>query len=303
MAINNIDHNPSSTTSQGSFHGTAISLVQHPTSENPGQPRNANVFESTSSNNRCLAQLPLSYCSADPVALPVSDLHPSEVIPDLLVCATKNSESYSQENDWLCNATNLVSKKTLESEDFVSWAAFRASQASLSSCSPAIISLLPMFTENAHSFAMNLNSIKVVKSAVQHVNPSQIPVVAFDQPLFAIAKQIQWTVADYGESSFVPMFGGLDIEMAAYKMLGKWTEGSGWTVVLVNAGVATQGVADSFITTSHLTRTRRAHQVTAASLFIIMGRAYNTYKVKAEEDGGTVMSNEDWKKAMAEKSP
>ena len=90
----------------------------------------------------------------------------------------------------------------------MSWAAFSASQASLSSRSPAIISLLPMFTENAHSFAMILHSIKVVKSAVQHVNPSQIPVVAFDQPLFAIAKQIQWTVADYGESSFVPMFGG-----------------------------------------------------------------------------------------------
>ena len=85
-------------------------------------------------------------------------------------------------------------------------------------------------------------------------------------------------------------------------MLGKWTEGSGWTDVLVNAGVATQGVADSFITASHLTRTRRVHQVTAASLFIMMGRAYNTHKVKAEEDGGSVMSYEDWKKAMAEKS-
>ena len=51
-AVDNIDHNPSSTTLQGSFHGTAISLVQHSTNENPGQPRNANVFESTSSNTR-----------------------------------------------------------------------------------------------------------------------------------------------------------------------------------------------------------------------------------------------------------
>ena len=91
---------------------------------------------------------------------------------------------------------------------------------------------------------MILHSIKVVKSAVQHVNPSQIPVIAFDPPLFAIEKHIQWTVADYGESSFVRMFGGLHIEMAAYKMLGKWTGGSSWTDVLVNAGVATQGVAD-----------------------------------------------------------
>ena len=86
-AVDNIDHNPSSTISQGSFHGTAISLVQHPTNENLGQPRNANVFESTSSHTKSLAQLPLSYCSVDPVALPVSDLHPPEVIVTLSIQA------------------------------------------------------------------------------------------------------------------------------------------------------------------------------------------------------------------------
>ena len=32
-AIDNIDHNPSSTSSHDSFHGTAISLAQHPTTE------------------------------------------------------------------------------------------------------------------------------------------------------------------------------------------------------------------------------------------------------------------------------
>lgn len=35
-AVDNIDHNLSSTTSTGSFHGTAISLIQHPTRENEG---------------------------------------------------------------------------------------------------------------------------------------------------------------------------------------------------------------------------------------------------------------------------
>ena len=32
-AVDNIDHNPSSSTSHGSFHGTAISAIQHPTHE------------------------------------------------------------------------------------------------------------------------------------------------------------------------------------------------------------------------------------------------------------------------------
>jgi len=38
-AIDNLDYNPSSTTSQSSFHGTGISLFQLPTKDNPGTDR------------------------------------------------------------------------------------------------------------------------------------------------------------------------------------------------------------------------------------------------------------------------
>lgn len=44
-AVDNIDHNHSSTTSQGSFHGTAISLVQHPSDEEPGTLRATDTFD------------------------------------------------------------------------------------------------------------------------------------------------------------------------------------------------------------------------------------------------------------------
>ncbi|KAG0713235.1 hypothetical protein GWK47_016642 [Chionoecetes opilio] len=36
-AVHNIDHNPSSTTSTDSFHGTGISLFQHPSLQNNGR--------------------------------------------------------------------------------------------------------------------------------------------------------------------------------------------------------------------------------------------------------------------------
>lgn len=39
-AVDNIDHNTSSTTSKESFHGTGISLFQHPTFESEGVDRN-----------------------------------------------------------------------------------------------------------------------------------------------------------------------------------------------------------------------------------------------------------------------
>jgi len=48
------------------------------------------------------------------------------------------------------------------------------------------------------------------------LHPAQCSVMAVDQPVFAISKQIQWQWPnDNGEDKFVAMFGGQHIEMAA----------------------------------------------------------------------------------------
>jgi len=73
------------------------------------------------------------------------------------------------------------------------------------------------------------------------------------------------------------MMGGLYVEMAALKTLGKWLTKSGWTSVLVQAGIATPGKADAMLPASHVTRTRYAHQVTAAALYILKASAYQSY--------------------------
>ena len=62
------------------------------------------------------------------------------------------------------------------------------------------------------------------------LNPGQTPVVAADQPLYDLAKQIQWQwPEEYGEDKFVVMFGGLHIEMAALKSMGMLLKDSDWT--------------------------------------------------------------------------
>ena len=64
------------------------------------------------------------------------------------------------------------------------------------------------------------HTMDVIRNAVQHLNPGQTPVVTFDQPLFALAKQIQWKwPEEYGEQKFVIVFGGLHIETTALKTL------------------------------------------------------------------------------------
>ena len=129
------------------------------------------------------------------------------------------------------------------------------------------------------------HSFCVIKSAVEHLNPGQTPVIAFDQPLYALAKQIQWKWPnDYGEDKFVVMFGGLHIEMAALKTVGDWLKGSGWVEALVQADIATAGTADSFLSVAHVARTRRAHQVTLAALYILKYCAYNSYCLSNGQD-------------------
>ena len=145
----------------------------------------------------------------------------------------------------------------------VSWSAFHASLVDQSSEAPtsnAISCLLPLFQEDAATVAMIRHSFDVVKKITELTNPGQPPVIAVDQPLFAIAKNIQWKwPTAYGESKFVIMFGGLHIELAALKTLGNLLQSSGWTSALGAAGVAASGTADSFLKAAHITRTRRAH--------------------------------------------
>lgn len=131
---------------------------------------------------------------------------------------------------------------------------------------------------------MIAHSMKVIKAAVQHLNPLQTPVITLDQSLYALAKQIQWTLPEFDEHKFSAMMGGLHIEMASLQMLGKWLTGCGWSEIMYSAGVATQGIAESFLTASHVTRTWRAHQVIVASLHILQKKkAYSAYKDKLEE--------------------
>ena len=127
-------------------------------------------------------------------------------------------------------------------------------------------------------------SMDVVKRAVHLLNPGQVPVLTLDQPLFTIAKQIQWNWPDvYGEEKFVILLGGLHIEMAGLTTLGDFLDGSGWTHALTQADLATAEKAESFLKKSHVKRTRNAHQVTASTLSIHMHNAYDTYFYEESE--------------------
>lgn len=69
-AVDNIDHNPTSTSSHDSFHGTGISLFQHADKTSPGILRSIPAPSESSSKDKKIGNLPESYTMVKPVALP-----------------------------------------------------------------------------------------------------------------------------------------------------------------------------------------------------------------------------------------
>ena len=133
-----------------------------------------------------------------------------------------------------------------------------------------------------------------IRDAVRLFNPGQVPVITADQPIYATAKQIQWQwPEDYGESQFLIMFGGLHIEITVFPSLGSFLQDSGRTGALTEAGVASSGTADPFLSAASVTKTRQAHQVTACSLYKLLKSAYSTY-VEELADPTHARSFEDW---------
>lgn len=188
-AVDNIDHNPSSTTATGSLHGTAISLFQHPTRENHGQER-AVVQPASVQPIKGIASLPTQYAEVPPVE--AWKIAPS--FPNTTVKADdfhRLTVDLSDEKKWLDHVKSVLDNSVQDQNDegCTFWAAFHASRSTaVTDIPPDISCLLPLFQEEAKSVAMILHSMNAVKRSVEFLNPGQTPVIACDQPLYAIAK-------------------------------------------------------------------------------------------------------------------
>ena len=116
----------------------------------------------------------------------------------------------------------------------------------------------PLFHEKAATAAMIRHWMELVGKTTDFLIAGQIVVLVVDQPLYAIAKTIQWTFPEkFGEDIFVVLLGSLHIEMALWSTIGDMMQGAGWVEALVEAGVTKlEAAATALLKSSYVMRTR-----------------------------------------------
>lgn len=277
-AVDNIDHNPTSTSARGSFHGTGISLMQHPDKACDGLERNTVTVRDRNEGTRVLS-LPDFYTNIAPTSFRCERPEVPSITGALTSSGALLPNAMLAEQSWLETVRNQLSIcDTDESLHNISWSAYHASREEQKPIYLTVSAMLPLFQESAHTVSMIRHSIDIVSRAVHNLNPGQVPIVTFDQPLYTLAKEIQWNWPEtYGEDKLVVMFGGLHVEMAVLKALGSFLNGSGWTEAIATAAITTAGTAESLLTASHVRRCRHMHEVSAAALCCLQHMAYDAY--------------------------
>ena len=267
-AIDNIDHNPSSSSSTQSFHGTAISLIQRK-SDAQGISSFLKIEENewtkkcTSSLPEWYLQLPCTTTKKQP-NVPVSNINAFQPPPI-------HNEPMSDE--WL-QMIQTLDLHNLTNISHTSWAAFHSNRSGSVTKSHSV--LLPLLNESINSPSMVRHCFDILKRTLATINPNQTPVVTCDQPVYATAKQLQWLLPElYGEDKMVVMMGALHIEMSFLAALRDWLDGSGWADILVEANVTSEGKVGQCLKGSHVKRSRYIHEVSVASLYILLKKAYD----------------------------
>ena len=143
-AVDNLDHNSSATSAQTSFHGTGISIFQHPSKGNKGEVRNLTHITSSANKSKRVPSLPEHYTNVPPAYFkqgypcPTTSQGRDVKQPILL-------KQLSLEYEWL-EKVNI----SMETDDAVavSWAAYHASQKRQLEFEISLSALMP------HSVAM-----------------------------------------------------------------------------------------------------------------------------------------------------
>ena len=134
------------------------------------------------------------------------------------------SEKY-REIEWLQTACT--------SNCFVSWAKHYSDRNLEVMPLPELNAVLPIIPKKIHTVAIQYHFMKIIKRAVNFLNPGQTPTDTCDQPVYALTKEMQWRFPEnFGPNSYFTLFGGLHFEQCMLVIHGELIKGSGLYEIL-----------------------------------------------------------------------
>ena len=171
--LDNIDHDPTSSSAHTAFHGTAIALTQHCSEVNGGiveRSEGHRLFcEGQNSTKNKLKPLPEIYTRVQPAAFPNVNPLPSPIVAPMIP-----GDGIICQNDahttWLNKMNEQIQKEETDGKDNISWTAHFASLQEAVPRPPAITGLLPLFRDSAHSLSMGKHGMNLIQKATEHVN-------------------------------------------------------------------------------------------------------------------------------------
>lgn len=204
-AIDNIDHNQSSSTSVTSFHGSSTTIIQHIRSEAVTEIYDDSI-RIQQWNKQIINDFPEYYTSlpttgkvrSDP---PLTTVNPQYIDHEIVFNPRKVL------SPWLNSLLERLYIDDIQIIDYVpkvSFAAFHAQNEPVVRKTRCNAPLLPLLNDEIATPAMVRHMMDIIVIATAKLNGYQEPVITCDQPVYAIGKQLQWKFPDkYGEDHII----------------------------------------------------------------------------------------------------
>ena len=177
-AVDNIDHNPSSKTAMTSFHGTGISVFQHPNEMSTIEKLTPPLLAKKPISKK-VSNLPDSYTNIRPAFLKSKPTPPIVQTPATTVNQDYLVKNLRCEYEWLQSVS--LTQDVFNTET-VSWSSYHSPKGRGPHVEVSITSLLPLLQDQAHSVSTIRHAMDKIKEITHFLNPSKTPVIADNQP-------------------------------------------------------------------------------------------------------------------------
>ena len=118
-AVDNIDHNTSSRSAKDTFHGTAISLTQHPTIAEPGNNRGLTAIYDNNTSTTKIRHLPEAYTEITPAGLVSSEYTVPKTHHAISPGRDVINNVLDEEDSWLEQMVELCNQQEIKEGEYM----------------------------------------------------------------------------------------------------------------------------------------------------------------------------------------